>query len=79
MKKSEGIDIDLPLDSVDISATKYIIPGTDSFTTKLICHEEKEMPLADRPPNFTNHMDSTVEARNEYFTFKEDTGQPDRL
>ena len=51
--------------SVAMYATKYIIPETESFLTKLIHHRDRDKFHPENLPNFTNHLDSIIEEGND--------------
>ena len=56
--------------SVAMSVANSIHPGTASFAAKMLHHEERAKYSPDNPPNFTNPLDSNIEAWNDTFTFK---------
>ena len=60
-------------------ASNSILPETASFESKMIHHEYRARSSPGNLPNFTNPLDSSIEAGNDNFTFKEATIQPDRL
>ena len=62
-----------------MSATKSIIPETDSFAANLLHHEDIARYSTDNLPNFVNPLDSNIKEEKYTFTFKEFTSQPDSL
>ena len=65
--------------SVAMFSTKSILPEIESFSAKLIRHEDKSKSSIDNLPNFNRPLVSRIEAGNYTFTFKEATSQPDKL
>ena len=65
--------------SVTMSATKSIITETASLAARLLHHEERAKSSPENTPNFTNPLESIVEAGNDTSPLKEPTVQPDRL
>ena len=53
-----------------MSTTKSIFTETENFAAKLIHHNEKYNSSPDNLPNFTNPLDSNLDAGNDNFTFK---------
>ena len=62
-----------------MSATKYIIPETASFTDKFLHHKERAKSSQENIPKFTNPLISNIEEVNLTFTFREATIQPEGL
>ena len=62
-----------------MSATKFIIPETESFASKLFHHEEIFKSYQDNLPNFTSPLVSNIKEVNDTFNFKVSTSQPERL
>ena len=56
--------------------TKYILPETEIFATKLLRHEETSKSSTYNIPNFTNPLVSHLSEGNDTFIFKESTSQP---
>ena len=59
-----------PFTSVVMSTTKLILPETDIFAAKMIQHEEIDKSSPYNLTNFTNPLNSSIEAVNMYPHFQ---------
>ena len=64
---------------VSMSATKYILPETESFSATLLHHKGGAKSSIENLPNLTYPLASNTETGNYNFNFKESTIQPERL